>query len=134
MGVCWGFFVIPQSLVVVGMIVIPLLVSGFLHFDGWCDTWDGFLALGSREKRLAIMEDSCIGVFVLAMGTLLLLFRFSLYPYVLQELDGVWFSWLLSRSSMVWLSYRTYYPKEKGTGRILIGQVPIWALGLVFFR
>ncbi|MFN4216739.1 MAG: adenosylcobinamide-GDP ribazoletransferase [Brevinematales bacterium] len=118
---------IPQSMIGCGMIALPLFVNGFFHFDGWCDTWDGFLPLASQKKRLEIMKDSRVGVFGLAMGVILLLFRYSLYPLVIPHLWGIEFSWILSRSAMVWIGYKASYPREKGTASFLVGQVPPWA-------
>lgn len=118
---------LPHMVRVWGMVALPLFVNGFLHFDGWCDTWDGFLALASRQKRLEIMKDSRVGVFGLSLGVLLLLLRYSVYPLVLSHLPGIGFSWVLSRSAMVWMAYRASYPREKGTAAFLVGQVPSWA-------
>ncbi|MFN3660050.1 MAG: adenosylcobinamide-GDP ribazoletransferase [Brevinematales bacterium] len=122
-----SFLNIPQSVITFGMIVLPLFMNGFFHFDGWCDTWDGFLPLASQKKRLEIMKDSRVGVFGLAMGVMLLLFRYSLYPLVIPHLLGIEFSWILSRSAMVWMAYKASYPREKGTASFLVGQVPPWA-------
>lgn len=118
---------LPHMVRVWGMVALPLFVNGFLHFDGWCDTWDGFLALASPQKRLEIMKDSRVGVFGLSLGVLLLLLRYSVYPLVFSHLPGIGFSWVLSRSAMVWMAYRASYPREKGTAAFLVGQVPSWA-------
>ncbi|MCX7882898.1 MAG: adenosylcobinamide-GDP ribazoletransferase [Brevinematales bacterium] len=114
---------IPQPLVVMGMIGIPLFMSGFLHFDGWCDVWDGFFVSGGKERRLEVMKDSRVGVFGLAMGVSLLLFRYSLYPLVMQQELGIVFSWVLSRTSIVGVAYRAVYPRDNGTGAFLVGRV-----------
>ncbi len=46
-----------------------VLVTGGLHEDGLADTADGLGGGHTRERRLAIMKDSAIGVFgVLAIG------------------------------------------------------------------
>jgi len=128
-GVVVGWVVIARalgissSLVVWGMMALPLLMNGFFHFDGWCDTWDGFLPLASQEKRLEIMKDSRVGVFGLGMGALLLLFRWSVYPLVMQKLWGVWWAWVLSRASLVGMAYGAVYPRQEGTGGWIVGRV-----------
>lgn len=49
-----------------------ILVTGGLHEDGLADTADGLGGGRTRERRLAIMKDSTIGVFgVLAVGLVL---------------------------------------------------------------
>ena len=48
------------------------------HFDGLLDTADAFLGPGNREKRLAILKDSRIGVFAFFTGFLYLTCKFFL--------------------------------------------------------
>ncbi|URA09345.1 adenosylcobinamide-GDP ribazoletransferase [Thermospira aquatica] len=110
-------------LVVMGMIVFPWILNGGFHFDGWCDCWDGFGVHGDREKRLEAMKDSRIGAFGMAGGVFLLLFRYSVYPLLLDEWRVIWFSWVLSRSAIVWQAWRATYPKSKGTGAFLVGKI-----------
>ena len=43
--------------------VVPLLVTGGFHVDGYMDTMDAFSSYGSREKKLEILKDSHIGAF-----------------------------------------------------------------------
>ncbi|HEY0945643.1 MAG TPA: adenosylcobinamide-GDP ribazoletransferase [Opitutaceae bacterium] len=44
-------------------LVATLLVTGALHEDGWADVCDGFGGGHARERILAIMKDSHVGVF-----------------------------------------------------------------------
>ncbi|MGF7143037.1 adenosylcobinamide-GDP ribazoletransferase [Anaerotaenia torta] len=43
--------------------VIPLLVSGGFHVDGFMDTMDAFHSYQSRERKLEILKDPHIGAF-----------------------------------------------------------------------
>ena len=43
--------------------LIPLLITGGIHMDGFMDTLDARAAWQSREKRLAILKDSHTGAF-----------------------------------------------------------------------
>ncbi len=43
--------------------VIPILVSGGFHLDGFMDTMDALHSYQSREKKLEILKDSHIGAF-----------------------------------------------------------------------
>lgn len=47
--------------------VIPLVVTGGFHVDGFMDTMDAFHSYGSREKKLEILKDSHIGAFAVIM-------------------------------------------------------------------
>lgn len=49
--------------------LIPLLVSGGIHMDGFMDTADALASWGDREKKLEILKDSHAGAFaVLGLG------------------------------------------------------------------
>ena len=47
--------------------VIPLLLTGGFHVDGFMDTMDAFSSYQSREKKLEILKDSHIGAFAVIM-------------------------------------------------------------------
>lgn len=75
-------------------IIFSLMVQygafNLFHFDGLLDTADAFLGSLSREKRLAILKDSRIGVYALFVGMVylavkvVLIYRLrSLQPYLL---------------------------------------------------
>lgn len=54
--------------------LLPILLTGGLHCDGFMDTVDGLFSGRSRERMLEIMKDSCSGSFgVVAFGCCLLL-------------------------------------------------------------
>ena len=54
--------------------LFPLLITGFMHMDGFMDVMDALLSGRSREKRLVILKDPNTGAFsVCAFGCLLLL-------------------------------------------------------------
>ena len=44
-------------------VVIPLLLTGGIHMDGFCDTCDALASHQSREKKLEILKDSHVGAF-----------------------------------------------------------------------
>ena len=43
--------------------VLPVLISGGIHLDGYCDTQDALSSYQSREKKLEIMKDPNAGAF-----------------------------------------------------------------------
>jgi adenosylcobinamide-GDP ribazoletransferase len=54
---------VPETLAAIWTVAGLVLVTGGLHEDGLADTADGFGGGATRERRLAIMRDSCIGVY-----------------------------------------------------------------------
>ena len=54
--------------------VVPLLVTGGIHMDGFLDTCDALSSYGEREKKLEILKDPHVGAFgVIACGLYLLI-------------------------------------------------------------
>lgn len=47
--------------------VVPVLVTGGFHMDGFMDTMDAFHSYQSKEKKLEILKDSHIGAFSVIM-------------------------------------------------------------------
>lgn len=48
--------------------VIPLLITGGFHVDGFMDTMDAFHSYQPRERKLEILKDSHIGAFAVIMS------------------------------------------------------------------
>ena len=64
--------------------VLPLLLTGGIHMDGFMDTIDALASHQSREKKLAIMKDSHCGAFSVMYCCLYLLLAFGLYHALYQ--------------------------------------------------
>lgn len=47
------------------MVAIPLIVTGGIHLDGYCDTSDAMNSYQPKEIKLEILKDSHIGAFAL---------------------------------------------------------------------
>ena len=48
--------------------VLPVLITGGIHLDGFLDTCDAIHSYGSREKRLEILKDPHVGAFAVLGG------------------------------------------------------------------
>ena len=57
-----GFDVMLQAAVAV---LIPVLVTGGIHLDGFADTMDAKSSYGDREKKLEILKDPHTGAFAI---------------------------------------------------------------------
>jgi adenosylcobinamide-GDP ribazoletransferase len=49
------------------IMLIPILITGGIHIDGFMDTEDAIHSYGDREKKLEILKDSHIGAFAVIM-------------------------------------------------------------------
>ena len=85
-GWAWvcAFFAAPELLRGAGFCLIPVLVTGGIHLDGFCDTMDALASHAPREKKLAILKDSNAGAFAVIWCCVWFLLCFGL----LTELDS----------------------------------------------
>lgn len=60
-------------------VLIPVLVTGGIHIDGFCDTTDALASCADRQKKLAIMSDPHIGSFAVIGLCAMFLLQFSLF-------------------------------------------------------
>lgn len=74
-GAWWMFSPFPAPLRGALLLGAWLLLTGALHFDGFCDLADAAFASTSPEERQRIAKDPHIGVFALAAGGVLLLVK-----------------------------------------------------------
>ena len=59
------------------MTVIPLIITGGIHLDGYMDTSDALSSYRSREERLRILKDAHIGAFAVIKTINLMLLCFG---------------------------------------------------------
>lgn len=64
LAVSLGFNVLLYS---AGMVLIPLLISGAIHLDGFIDTSDARYSRRELEKKLEILKDPHVGAFGVIM-------------------------------------------------------------------
>lgn len=57
---------------------VPLVVTGGIHMDGFCDTVDALASHAPREKKLVILKDSAAGAFAVIWCGVWLLACFGL--------------------------------------------------------
>ena len=63
----WGklclLLVLPEILRGAGLCLLPVLITGGIHLDGYCDTCDAIASHSGIEKRQEIMKDPHLGAF-----------------------------------------------------------------------
>lgn len=65
-------------------VLLPIIVSGGIHLDGFIDTCDALCSYGDRERRLEIMKDSHVGAFGVLYLIGLLLLQTALYTQLFE--------------------------------------------------
>ena len=60
-------------------VIIPVLVTGGIHIDGFCDTADALASYADRQKRLEIMSDPHTGSFAMIRLCVMFLLQFSFF-------------------------------------------------------
>ena len=61
--ITFRFLPVPAVAKALVMAVLPLIITGGIHVDGFMDTVDAFHSYGDREKKLKILSDPHIGAF-----------------------------------------------------------------------
>lgn len=62
-GLCWGWVVLcgwlslPDIMRGAGLTLIPVLVTGGIHLDGYADIWDALSSHAPPEKKQEILQD-----------------------------------------------------------------------------
>ena len=63
-------------------VFVPIIVTGGIHIDGFCDVSDALGCCGSREKMLEVMKDSRIGAFAVINFAAYMLLQFGAFCQV----------------------------------------------------
>lgn len=76
MALWYGFvqvWKLDHMLVAISMTVLPLVVTGGIHMDGYLDTMDARMSYQPMEKKLQILKDPHMGAFACIKGAVYLL-------------------------------------------------------------
>lgn len=79
--------------------VIPVLITGGIHLDGYLDTIDALSSYGDREKRLKILKDSNSGAFAIIFGLVYFVLSIGIWSEIsLKVMPFVAISYVMSRT------------------------------------
>ena len=112
-----GGFHFPELVRGAGFCLIPLIVTGGIHMDGFADTWDALASHAPAEKKLQILKDPHIGAFGVIHIGMYLIAGFAVWTSIdtVKVLPLV-FMFSLSRS-LSGLAV-TRFPLAKNTGLV----------------
>ncbi len=135
---------LPHHVVAAILLILPILLTGGLHCDGFMDTMDGLFSGRSRERMLEIMKDSRVGANGVFAFVLLMIFDWSILLDLLQSawlFPALFAMPIISRLMMVVAISAFPYArpvgmgkafKDGGTKSVLYGAF-FYTLILVFF-
>ncbi|MBR3243742.1 MAG: adenosylcobinamide-GDP ribazoletransferase [Parasporobacterium sp.] len=80
--------------------VIPILITGGIHMDGFCDTVDALSSQQDRERRLEILKDSHAGAFAIIFAGVYMIVTYGCWNAVTdwKRLGAVCVGFVLSRA------------------------------------
>ena len=115
------------------IMIVPFIITGMLHLDGFMDVCDAILSRRDREEKLRILKDSTIGAFAVISLLILFFLQFGgiysiveknipfyiliLIPIVSRSSVGYF---LLSRQTIKESTLGTYFKKGTNIKDILI--------------
>ena len=77
-----GRFQVEAALFASVAALIPVIVSGAIHMDGFIDSCDAVFSYGDKEKKLEILKDPRAGAFGVIGCAAILLLQYGLYSQV----------------------------------------------------
>ena len=126
-GWCWLAvrFSIQPVLFGAVAVLLPLLVSGGFHMDGFLDAADGIFSRRDRQRRLEIMKDPHCGPFAVACCGGLLVLELGAWCQLLAApalLHAACAVFTLSRSLTVVAGSRLPYASTSTLGALFAGR------------
>lgn len=70
------------------LLIVPFIVTGMLHLDGFMDVCDAILSRRDKAEKLRILKDSTIGAFAVVSLIMLFFLQFG-GMYSILEKDGL---------------------------------------------
>jgi adenosylcobinamide-GDP ribazoletransferase len=110
-------YVFPTEVRSALVLVLWIVLTGALHFDGLLDSCDGLLGGGTAERRLQIMRDERTGAYAAAAGALILLTMYSALNTIAAAGWALLLAAVLGRCGITLSVVRFPYARESGLGR-----------------
>ena len=113
-GADWG---LSPAFYTVILVLIPWLITGGIHLDGFLDTADAMASYQERERRLEILKDSHTGAFAVITCVVYFMFYYGVYSQAsVRVFPVIGLSFMMSRAFSA-LAIVTF-PKAKKTGSV----------------
>ncbi len=85
----WGtfceYYITGRFFYSVIAVAIPVMITGGIHLDGFCDVLDAKYSYAEKEKKLEIMKDSRVGAFAVIGIVIYFLVQSGFYSEISSE-------------------------------------------------
>lgn len=108
-----------SNVVTTTLVILPVLLTGALHCDGFMDTMDGLFSGRERDRMLEIMKDSRVGSFGVVAFVMLMMINWSLLrdTPLLLIMTTLFVMPIVGRMAMVLAISFFSYAREEGMGK-----------------
>lgn len=106
---------LPELLRGAGLCLLPVLITGGIHLDGYCDTYDAIASHQGIEKRQEILKDPHLGAFAAIRLCMYFLADFALWTAAPVLHAGVLLGLFCLSRSLSGLAL-TLFPLRPGSG------------------
>lgn len=117
---CWawlsGALSFGRPLFAAGMALLPVLISGGIHLDGFCDTADALASCAAPERKREILKDPHTGAFAVIALCCYLLADFALFSEVAVTPRSILAACLIPATSRAIGALTSVCAKLDGTG------------------
>ena len=113
------YFLGMRSLTCVLILILPILLTGGIHADGFMDTADGIFSGRERARQLEIMKDSRAGAFGVVSFVMLMFVQFALISdmHPLLFVPALFVMPIIGRFAMVLAIALFPYARPEGVGK-----------------
>lgn len=119
----WGWLALcarlgaPELLRAGGLCVLPVLVTGGIHLDGYADTCDALASCGDRAQKQAILSDPHCGAFAVIRLCTYFAAYFALCAAAVPDAASLWCMGIAFVLERVLSGFAVAaFPLAKGTG------------------
>lgn len=141
-----GILNVPIILKSIIIMIVPFIVTGMLHLDGFMDVCDAILSRRDREDKLRILKDSATGAFAVISLVILFFLQFGgIYSVVEKKIPfyililipivsrSVVSYYLLSRATIKESTLGTYFKKGTNINDKIIMIITLLIMSAVSF-
>jgi len=135
LGVCVFSGIFSPALQALFVVMVWVLLTGGLHLDGVADSADAWLGgHGDRERTLAILRDTSVGVAAVLALILTLALKVLLLAELMDlKLQAIVIAPIIGRSMVLLLFNTTAYVRGQGIASTLIASLPRQRINLILF-